>query len=167
MTEYWNNSYYMEGSISCFLSNTVVSENRLLISLGNGQYYTQIQLSQNPNLDQKGAIEFYAQQITFNGSVIHSSDKRLKTHIQYLNQDAYNFIHNLKPAYFIKDNEEHLGFYAQEVEEVNPWKANLTPSIGKYKGLNYTELIAPLVTYCQHLEKRITELETQLEGGIN
>ena len=64
-------------------------------------------------------------------------------------------------------NKKTTGFYAQEIEHIDPWNCFVNEDINGYKTLNYIGLIAPLVTYCQHLEKRITELETQLEGGIN
>lgn len=92
------------------------------------------------------------------GTLIQSSDRRLKEHIDYLGNDAVDFIHNLKPAYFLKDNAKHLGFYAQDVEEIDKWNCMIGEMNG-YKTLGYTEIIAPLVAYCQHLEKRIEELE--------
>lgn len=95
---------------------------------------------------------------TIAGTLTQSSDRRLKEHISYLNTDAINFIQNLKPAYFKKDNQPHLGFYAQDVEEIDSWNC-MTGEMNGYKTLGYTELIAPLVTYCQHLEERIRQLE--------
>lgn len=90
--------------------------------------------------------------------IYQSSDRRLKDHKEYLGEDADEFIRKLKPAYYVKDDASHLGFYAQDVEEADKWKSMVGESNG-YKTLNYTELIAPLVAYCQHLEKRIEELE--------
>lgn len=112
-------------------------------------------------------INFTGDYITFNGTTIHSSDKRLKTHIKYLGKEAIDFISALHPAYFSLKEQKTTGFYAQEVEHIDPWNCFVNEDINGYKTLNYIGLIAPLVTYCQHLEKRITELETQLEGGID
>ena len=112
-------------------------------------------------------INFTGNYITFNGTTIHSSDKRLKTHINYLGKEAIDFISALHPAYFFLKEQKITGFYAQEVECIDPWNCFVNEDTNGYKTLNYIGLIAPLVTYCQHLEKRITELETQLEGGIN
>ncbi len=53
---------------------------------------------------------------------------------------------------------DHVGFYAQDVESADKWNCMFGEMNG-YKTLGYTELIAPLVAYCQHLEKRIKELE--------
>lgn len=92
------------------------------------------------------------------GSLTQNSDKRLKDHMGYLSEDAAEFIRKLKPARFIKDNRDHVGFYAQDVAMVDPWKC-LTGKTNGYMTLNYIELIAPLVAYCQSLEERIERLE--------
>lgn len=96
--------------------------------------------------------------MTIAGRLTQSSDRRLKEHIAYLGEDADEFIRNLKPAYYIKDDAKHVGFYAQDVEEADKWGC-MVGEMNGYKTLGYTELIAPLVAYCQHLEKRIEELE--------
>lgn len=93
-----------------------------------------------------------------NGSVVHSSDKRLKEHIDYLGDDAVDFIEKLKPAYYTKDGKKQVGFYAQDVAEADKWEC-MTGKMNGYMTLDYIELIAPLVAYCQRLEKRIEELE--------
>ena len=100
----------------------------------------------------------FAGNTTIAGSLTQSSDKRLKTHISYLEEDADEFIRNLKPAYYEKDGQNHLGFYAQDVEEIDKWNC-MTGEMNGFMTLGYTELIAPLVRYCQHLEERIAELE--------
>jgi hypothetical protein len=92
------------------------------------------------------------------GTYSHASDRRLKTHKSYLGDDAVQFIQNLKPVYYTKDGEDHVGFYAQDVAAVDPWNS-MTGESGGYMTLSYTEIIAPLVKYCQSLEKRIAELE--------
>lgn len=96
--------------------------------------------------------------MTIAGTLTQSSDRRLKEHIEYLDEDADEFIRKLKPAHFKKDDADHVGFYAQDVEEADKWHC-MTGEMNGYKTLGYTELIAPLVAYCQHLEKRIEELE--------
>lgn len=97
-------------------------------------------------------------EVTIAGTLSQSSDKRLKIHLRYLDDDADEFIRALKPAYYIKDGQNHVGFYAQDVEEADTWDC-MTGEMNGFKTLGYTELIAPLVAYCQHLEERITELE--------
>ena len=92
------------------------------------------------------------------GEIIQPSDKRLKEHKSYLGEDAVEFIHNLKPVYYTKKGKREVGFYAQDVDEVDPWEC-IADKSGEYMALNYIEIIAPLVAYCQSLEKRIAELE--------
>lgn len=93
-----------------------------------------------------------------NGTIINNSDRRLKDHKSYLNEDAIEFIRKLKPVHYIKYGKNEVGFYAQDVAEIDPWEC-MTSKKGEYMGLNYIEIIAPLVAYCQSLEKRIEELE--------
>ena len=95
---------------------------------------------------------------TIAGTLTQSSDRRLKEHKAYLDDDAVEFINNLKPAHFIKDGQSHVGFYAQDVKEADKWHC-MTGEMNGFMTLGYTEIIAPLVAYVQKLEKRIAELE--------
>lgn len=95
---------------------------------------------------------------TLAGTLTQGSDRRLKEHLAYLGEEAIDFIDSLKPAYYIKDGEHHVGFYAQDVEEADKWQC-MVGEMNGYKTLCYIELIAPLVAYVQKLEKRIEELE--------
>lgn len=97
--------------------------------------------------------------VVVNGTTVHSSDRRLKEHINYLGEDADEFVRALKPAHYIKDGEHHVGFYAQDVAEADTWDCMIGEEMNGYMTLGYMELIAPLVKYCQHLEERIAELE--------
>ena len=97
-------------------------------------------------------------QVFVNGTLVHTSDRRLKEHIAYLDEDADEFIRQLKPAHYIKDDKHHVGFYAQDVDEADKWDC-MTGEMNGYMTLGYMELIAPLVAYCQHLEERIKKLE--------
>lgn len=92
------------------------------------------------------------------GTITQNSDKNLKEHKSYISEEAIDFINSLKPASFIKDSENHVGFYAQDVEKNDPWGC-LVGEMGGYKTLNYIEIIAPLVAYCQKLEERVRQLE--------
>lgn len=101
---------------------------------------------------------------TIAGTLSQSSDRRLKEHIDYLNDDAVEFVQQLKPAHYIKDDQHHVGFYAQDVEEIDNWNC-MVGEMNGYKTLGYTEIIAPLVKYCQSLEARIEQLEEKLKEG--
>lgn len=96
--------------------------------------------------------------LTIAGTLTQSSDRRLKEHVAYLGDEAIDFIDQLQPVHFIKDGEHHTGFYAQDVESVDKWHS-MVGEMNGFKTLAYTDLIAPLVKYCQSLEKRIGELE--------
>lgn len=106
------------------------------------------------------SIRLRADAINSNVAIVIDSDRRLKDHIEYLGEDAAAFCSSLQPALYLRDGKKHLGFYAQDVRANDVWEADLAPlTQSGYLGLNYTELIAPLVAYCQTLEKRIKELE--------
>ena len=129
-------------------ANRIDTAHKYVFIVGKG---TNTARSDALNLDWNG-------QLTIASTLVQSSDRRLKDHLSYLNKDAIEFIQKLKPAHFIKDEEHHVGFYAQDVEEVDPWHC-MTGEMNGFKTLGYTEIIAPLVAYCQHLEERIKQLE--------
>ena len=124
------------------------SSNRFVI--GNGTSYN----------NRSNAFEVSSSGTVYvNGSTVHSSDRRLKEHIDYLGDEAVDFINGLKPAHYTKDGKSHVGFYAQDVAEVDKWDCMIGKEMNGYMTLGYMELIAPLVAYVQKLEKRIEELE--------
>lgn len=92
------------------------------------------------------------------GGYSQGSDRRFKDHIAYLDNEAVEFIRNLKPAYYKKNQKEQVGFYAQDVEATDPWNC-LTNTYNGFFSLDYVSMIAPLVKYCQYLEERIDKLE--------
>lgn len=104
----------------------------------------------------------WAGNIGVNGTTVHSSDRRLKDHQSYLSTEAIEFIRSLKPVYFKKDQQPHVGFYAQDVEAVDPWRC-MVGEMNDFKTLGYEEIIAPLVKYCQYLEQRINKLESKIK----
>lgn len=119
-----------------------------LLEVGNGSYG-----------NRSNALELYTTgNLTIAGTLTQSSDRRLKEHKAYLGDDAVEFVNKLKPALFQKDGSNHVGFYAQDVEEADKWNC-MTGEMNGFKTLGYEELIAPLVAYVQKLEERIAELE--------
>jgi uncharacterized repeat protein (TIGR02543 family) len=93
-------------------------------------------------------------------SMTQTSDKRAKEHIKYIGDEALNFVRDLKPALFIQNGKTYMGFYAQEVEDIDPYDSSIVDeAFNGFLTLNYTSLIAPLVHYVQRLEQRIEELE--------
>lgn len=106
------------------------------------------------------------------GTLTQNSDRRLKTHIAHLGKEAIAFIRRLKPAVFVKNGGRHYGFYAQDVQMADPWDTRTVESQHSDESvdfdpltLDYSALIAPLVTYAQSLEQRIDELERRLNGA--
>lgn len=108
------------------------------------------------------------------GYVFDSSDRRLKKHVKYIDDDASEFIRKLRPALFEKDDSLQVGFYAQDVQNADEWGTSTvveTDMRSKELGfkpltLNYQALIAPLVAYTQQLEKRIDEQQKQIDKLI-
>ena len=105
------------------------------------------------------------------GTFSQNSDRRLKEHIKYLDDDACEFVRKLKPALFVKDGKRHLGFYAQDVDEADTWDTSTVASEHSNEALDfdpltldYTALIAPLVAYTHQLESRIEELERKVNA---
>lgn len=127
--------------------STATTDNAFIIGNGTGE-----------SLRSNAMAVTFAGNTTIAGTLTQSSDRRLKEHIGYLDEDAVEFIDSLKPAHYLKDGLNHTGFYAQDVAEADKWHC-MTGEMNGFMTLGYTELIAPLVAYVQKLEKRIEELE--------
>lgn len=98
------------------------------------------------------------------GSTQVTSDRRVKTPLGDISEEeAAEFVRQLKPSKFVKFGRRELGFYAQDVEDTNLGEYLVDESndhgYEDFKNLSYDGLIAPLVAYCKHLEKRIEALE--------
>ena len=127
-------------------------------SMGSSEGYVTINAAKPGQTAYLRLLASSSASITSSVAITVSSDRRLKEHVSYVGEEADDFIRNLKPAHFKRDGSSHLGFYAQDVENNDKWGACVIND-GEFKALDYTGLIAPLVAYCQHLEKRIEELE--------
>lgn len=142
------------------ISNSQVKQVRIRVNDGAEDAQMVWDVRRNASGTKSSSIYMEADKIVSSVAIIVDSDKRLKEHIEYLGEDAVKFCQNLKPALYLKDGRKHLGFYAQDIQANDMWDAELAPLSNKgHLGLNYTELMAPLVAYCQSLEKRIKELE--------
>ena len=91
-------------------------------------------------------------------STYYTSDKNLKHDINDLN-NCYDIVSNLNPVGFkwIKNNEESVGFIAQEVEKIIP--AIVKTDNNNCKVLAETKIITYLVGAIQELDKELRELE--------
>lgn len=108
------------------------------------------------------------------GTIKQTSDRRLKRHVAYLGDDAAEFMRSLRPALFMMNGLKRVGFYAQDVEAVDPWDSDIVTDEDFYddaedtvKMLDYTSLIAPLTAYAQRLEQRVEALETMLREATS
>ena len=102
------------------------------------------------------------------GSIITSSDERLKDEIKTIDKDVYNNILNLSPKnYYFKDDvnkKKHYGFIAQDVEKIYPELiVNEIDNNGdEMKSINYIELIPFLVAKIQDLQKEVDLLKANI-----
>lgn len=114
-----------------------------------------------------------------------ASDRRLKNHIEYLDKhDSALFIKSLNPVLYSlksdKNNDKHLGFYAQDVQESDIWDTSIVRESENTKddkdspnnifSLDYTQLHAPIVAALQDALERIEQLEArvaELEAKLN
>jgi hypothetical protein len=94
-------------------------------------------------------------------STYYTSDKNLKHDISNLN-NCYDIVSNLNPVGFkwIKNNEESVGFIAQDVEQIIP--SIVKTDNNSYKVLAETKIITYLVGAIQELDKELRELEETL-----
>ena len=150
------NNYYRSSLEGAYSGSSKTYDLRMYASTAGSALATIVMMARNDSKSQN--INISSNYISSSSTIQISSDRRLKEHIKYLDEDAVAFVQKLKPVLFRKDDYVHTGFYAQDVEEADKWNA-LTVQNGDMKSLDYMGLIAPLVAYCQHLEKRIEELE--------
>ena len=99
-------------------------------------------------------------------SMTSTSDERLKTDIESLD-DPTEKLMQLKPCTYKwktqEDDKKHVGFIAQEVEEVFPELVNETtyPDGASYKGVATSDLIPYLIKSIQERQLRINKLENK------
>ena len=108
------------------------------------------------------------------GTLTQSSDQRLKTNIQDLDgSSSLAAINSLNPVTFnwIDPNQgtaPQLGFIAQQVQRVFPNLVSTTSPTALTPdgtlGLNYIDLISPIVAAIQQLDKEITSLASTVAG---
>lgn len=111
-------------------------------------------------------------------SACNTSDRNLKTDIDYEGADRYNdFFDSLRPVSykFIDGHRTHIGMISQDVEQ-NLLEHGMTGedfggflkdeiADGEYLyGLRYGEFISLCIAQIQALKARVTELEAQLNG---
>ena len=135
----------------------------------NSSYYLVVGKGNNNSSRSNAMYLTSAGNMWIAGSLTQNSDRRLKTHVAYLGEDARTIIGRLKPAVFVKDGGRHYGFYAQDVQMADIWDTKTVEAQHTDESLDfdpltldYTALIAPLVAYAQSLEKCVDALENRL-----
>jgi len=115
-----------------------------------------------------GAYRFWvngAGNVYANGSLVHSSDRRLKKDIKELSYGLKEVLQLAPKEYFWKDKtQEHasLGLIAQEVEEVIANVVHTGTDDKKTLSLSYIELIPVLINAIKEQDQKISDLEAQL-----
>lgn len=116
----------------------------------------------------------------------NGSDRKIKDKISDIDDNfSKQLIEGLSPKSYIfktaKTPRTHYGFIAQDVEELLHSLGTSADEVGivckslpgepdgenNYYGLNYTNLIAPMVSVIQQLSKRVEELENKLNTKQN
>lgn len=98
--------------------------------------------------------------VTVKGVVTQTSDQRLKSNIQPLNNDI---ISKLKPSSYTLNSDPstlHYGFIAQDVQTVAP---ELVSQNNEYLSVNYIDIIAQLVHHVQQQDLIIRDLKTKID----
>jgi hypothetical protein len=130
-----------------------------------------------------GSASYRWANVYSNNGVIQTSDARFKSNIQNINY-GLNTVLNMRPVSFKWKNDKaapgtHLGFVAQEVQQLMPeivtqeqltekQKENFT-KMGKVApettplGMNYTEIVPVLVKAIQEQQKMIEDLKKEIE----
>ena len=110
-----------------------------------------------------------AENVTVNGNFTNNSDVRLKHDINLLDDNYINIVKELNPVSFIyiQNDTKHIGFIAQDMEEV--FKNNNLEAIpvkideiGMYS-INYINLIGILWKDNQYLHEEIEKLNEMIK----
>ncbi len=123
-------------------------------------YYCHPALSIDGNLTATGMVEA---NVLWAASFIYgtTSDIRLKKDIKPLSNELDNIM-KLKPVTFRykQDNKEAIGFIAQDLQKVYPQMVVGRPD--NVLGVDYIQMLAPLVSSVQELKKENDQLRKQL-----
>ena len=105
-----------------------------------------------------------------------SSDRRLKTDVEELSDEAIEFVKNLKPYCYTINGERQVGFMAQDVSELDPWETEMAFEVPDEEAadwekmedgspvwrLDYVRIIPPMLKALQDAMDRIEELEQEV-----
>lgn len=149
-----------------------VSENQVVATSGGVRMTTdngEVVVATNITLDTRNAVNVYANRFTSDVELNVTSDRNAKDDIRYDVAEKYiSLFDRLNPVSFLykgKEAKRHLGFIAQDVEDVlneigmplDDFAALSVDDEGRY-GLSYGEFVAVLTAKIQQLERKIEEL---------
>lgn len=150
-----------------------VSENQVVATSGGVRMTTdngEVVVATNITLDTRNAVNVYANRFTSDVELNVTSDRNAKDDIRYDVAEKYiSLFDRLNPVSFLykgKEAKRHLGFIAQDVEDVlneigmplDDFAALSVDDEGRY-GLSYGEFVAVLTAKIQQLEQRLKALE--------
>ena len=115
-----------------------------------------------------------------------SSDRRLKSDITPLGDEAVKFVEDLEPCVYTINGEQQVGFIAQDIAENDPWGTRMAfeteegldglddwekmPDGSATWKLDYIRTIPPIAAALKKAMERIDQLEArvaELENGAN
>ncbi len=155
------------GSNTVVLGNSAITNTYLrgTVAIGNTNPTTNLDVNGNGRFRSVGSGTYSTVlNLTSDGTLTTStSDIKMKTNIDNLN-NSLDKISKLRGVSFNWKNEpdgqKHLGFIAQEMEEVIP-EVVFTNPVDGYKGINYTELTAVLTEGIKEQQSQINELKNE------
>jgi uncharacterized coiled-coil protein SlyX len=106
--------------------------------------------------------------VRVNGSLVHSSDRRLKKDIEALPYGLKEILQLQPKAYNWKDREQNhksLGLIAQDVQPIISELVSKANDKQQTLGVSYTELIPVLINAIKEQQKIISKLKTQVNTG--
>jgi hypothetical protein len=118
----------------------------------------------NPSytLDISGNVNI-SKNLTVLGTFTNTSDYRIKTNIQTL--DETYTVDNIRPVSYINisSNTQSIGVIAHELQEQFPFLVNGEKDGEHYQSVNYNGLIGILIREIQELKKQIHELNDDIQ----
>ena len=100
--------------------------------------------------------------VTVTGTVTETSDERLKSDIKII-ENGLDKVMNMRGVSFTRDNEQHIGVIAQEVEKIIPEVV----TDGEYKSVAYGNMVGVLIEAVKDLKKELDEHKKGCTCGSN
>ena len=95
------------------------------------------------------------------GDVVSDSDVRYKTNIHTID-NALEKVNNMRGVYFTKNEEDHVGVIAQEIEEILPEVVRTAIDEEGTKSVSYGNIVGVLIEAIKEQQQQINELKEML-----